>query len=126
MHIVTFIEFDGNPPCEIPVRGCLTLDSLRDSYLKTHRNGSLKQSTLDGIETHFKHLVGVLGERCPRQDLSMADLQQHVDRRARMKGQKGRLSPATIRKERGVSDCDERDGRDETEGRQDGTLRERT
>jgi integrase len=32
-------------------------------------------------------------------ELSMAHLQQHVDRRARMKGQRGRLSPATIRKE---------------------------
>ena len=29
----------------------------------------------------------------------MADLQQHVDRRAKKKGMKGRLSPATIRKE---------------------------
>ena len=31
--------------------------------------------------------------------LGLADLQRHVDRRARMKGIKGRISPATIRKE---------------------------
>ena len=99
VDIVTFIEFDGKPPHETPVRDCLVLGSLRDRYLETHRNGSLEQSTLDGIKTHFKHLVGTLGERFPMPDLSMAHLQQHVDRRARMKGQRGKLSPATIRKE---------------------------
>jgi integrase len=41
-----------------------------------------------------------LGERFPIQELSLADLQQHVDRRRKKKGIKGgELSPATIRKE---------------------------
>lgn len=98
--IVTFVQFDGKMPEEEPADGgALTLKQLRDKYLATHRNGSLEQSTLDGIELHFKHLVGTLGERFPMQQLSLGDLQGHVDRRARMKGLRGKLSPATIRKE---------------------------
>ena len=77
----------------------LTLAGLRDRYLETHRNGSLEQSTLDGIETHFRHLIGTLGKSFPMQDLTMADLQRHVDPRRKNKGLKGKLSPATIRKE---------------------------
>ena len=74
--------------------------SLRDRYLETHRNGSLEQSTLDGIQLHFKHIIGTLGERFPIQELSMAELQRHVDCRAKNKGLHGKkLSPATIRKE---------------------------
>ena len=100
MDIVTFVEFDGNPP-QTPKEGeILTLASLRDRYLETHRNGSLEQSTLDGIELHFKHIIGTLGERFPIQELSMAELQRHVDCRSKKKGLHGKkLSPATIRKE---------------------------
>lgn len=98
MDIVTFIEFDGKPPDEVPDRDSISLKSLKEKYLATHR-GSLEQSTLDGIETHFKHVAGTLGEGFPVQELSMADLQGHVDRRARQKGLRGKLSPATIHKE---------------------------
>lgn len=99
MDIVAFVQFDGNPPQE-PVDGeIVTLGTLRDKYLDTHRNGSLEPSTIEGIELHFKHLIGTLGERFPIQDLALPDLQKHVDRRARKKGMRGKLSPATIRKE---------------------------
>ena len=92
--IVTFIEFDGKPPHQTAEKDCLALVGLRDRYLETHRNGNLEQSTLDGIQTHFKHLAGTLGEGFPIMDLSMADLQKHIDRRAKKKGQRGKLSPA--------------------------------
>ena len=36
---------------------------------------SLEQSTLNGIELHFKHLVGTLGECFPIPALSLTDLQ---------------------------------------------------
>jgi hypothetical protein len=100
IDIVTFMQPDGKPPepdKETPE--VLTLGSLRDQYLQTRRNGSLEPSTLEGIELHFKHLVKTLGERFPIQELGLANLQRHVDRRAKMKGVRGRLSPATIKKE---------------------------
>ncbi len=40
-----------------------------------------------------------MGEKAPMQGLALGDLQQYVDRRARMKGLKGLVSPATIKKE---------------------------
>ena len=64
----------------------LTLGSLRDRYLETHGNGSLEERTLDGIRLHFKHLVAALGEAFPIRELSLADLQGYVDRRAKAKG----------------------------------------
>ncbi len=106
--IVVFLQHDGKPPEptlpttkeSAPVAPTLTLGALRDRYLRTHENGSLEQTTIDGIHTHFRHLVATLGERFPIRDLGMGDLQKHVDRRARMKGLKnGKLSPATIKKE---------------------------
>ena len=99
MDIVAFVEFDGNPPIRPTEGEFLTLAGLRDRYLETHRNGSLEQSTLEGIQLHFKHIIATLGERFPVPDLSLADLQKHVDRRAKKKGLRGKLSPATIRKE---------------------------
>jgi hypothetical protein len=99
MDIVTFIEFDGKPPDDADTPDSVTLGKLRDKYASTRRNGSLEQSTLDGIETHFKHLAGTLSEGFPVQSLTMADLRRHVDRRAGQNGLRGKLSPATIRKE---------------------------
>lgn len=99
MDIVTFLEFDGKPPEQTVEQKPLSLKDLRERYLETHGNGSLERTTLEGIEIHFRHLATTLHEYFPIQELTLADLQRHVDRRAKMKGHKGRLSPATIRKE---------------------------
>jgi len=101
MDVTRFMEFDGKPPLEEAPQESkdVTLAFLRDRYFETHGNGSLEQTTLDGIRIHFKHLAKTLGDRFPVQTLALADLQGHVDRRAKMKGQSGRLSPATIKKE---------------------------
>lgn len=101
VDIVAFIRNSGKTPDEgIPMeRAEVTLVQFRDRYLETHGNGSLEKTSLDGIRLHFKHLVATLGERYPVRTLSLADLQRHVDRRAKAKGIHGRLSPATIKKE---------------------------
>ena len=103
VDIVEFIQHDGRTP--VPAAGNanvakdLTLAAFRDRYLDTHRP-SLEQSTIEGIELHFKHLLGALGERFPIRELKLADLQGYVDIRAKAKGMNGRrLSPATIKKE---------------------------
>jgi hypothetical protein len=77
----------------------MTLGDFRSRYLTTHR-GSLEDSTVGGIELHFKHLARILGDGFPIRELKLADLQGYVDRRARAKDKGGKpLSPATIRKE---------------------------
>jgi hypothetical protein len=67
MDIVTFVQFDGNPPQDPADGEILTLGALRDEYLHTRENGSLEPSTVEGIRLHFKHLIGTLGERFPGQ-----------------------------------------------------------
>lgn len=103
VDIVEFLRHDGKPPAvSAKVEGearVLTLITFRDRYLATHR-GSLEARTVEGIELHFKHLLGALGERFPIRELTLADLQGYADARSKAEGTGGkRLSPATIKKE---------------------------
>jgi integrase len=75
-----------------------TLGNLRDLYLETF-TGSLEFHTLRGIRRHFKHLTGHFGEAYPIRELSLADLQAYVNARAKAKGRRGPLNPATVKKE---------------------------
>jgi len=101
MNIVTFLQFDGNPPQnETTENGtkAITLGELRDQYMRVHEN-SLEETTIDGMRLHFRHLVATLGERFPIPELSLSSLQDHAARRETMRGIGGKLSPATVRKE---------------------------
>lgn len=71
--------------------------SVKDG--KTHRN-SLENTTVDGIELHFKYLVAAWGVDFPISSMSLLKLQEYVDRRLEDPGMNGRkLSAATIKKE---------------------------
>ncbi len=96
--IVEYLQFDGKPKeTDIPDR--ISLAKLRDRYLETHEH-SLEPTTVKGIRLHFRHIVGHLGSAFPVAELSLADLQGYVNKRANAKGTNGRhLSPATIKKE---------------------------
>jgi len=76
LDICEFIRNDGKPPArdQAPVAEPIGLGKLSDCYLKTHSNGSLEQSTIKGIELHFKHLVATLGETFPLASLCLAEL----------------------------------------------------
>lgn len=104
MLVTDFVRADGRPPeagsdskPQSPT-GSVTLARLRDEYLQTHR-AALEANTLAGIEIHFRHLITTFGERFPLTDISLAALQKHADRRAKMKGARGPLSPVTVRKD---------------------------
>ena len=101
--IITFIQYDGKPPSpekiEQAQQQSLTLAELRDQYLTVHGNGTLEQNTLEGMRQHFKHWTTSLGPNFLINSVTLADLQRHVDRRARMKGIRGLIRPTTIRKE---------------------------
>jgi len=102
VDIVEFVQRDGTPnarPTAPAQNGELTLGEFRDRYLATTRQSQEKRS-IEGIELHFKHLAGALGERFPIRELKMSDLQAYINGRAKAKGMYGRrLSPATIKKE---------------------------
>lgn len=100
VDVVDFLLRDGKPVAKDgAVATPVTLGGLRDRYLETHGNGTLEERTLDGIRLHFRHLATALGEAFPIGELALADLQGYVDRRAKARGTRGKLSPATIRKE---------------------------
>jgi integrase len=94
--IITFVRFDGVVP-DRP-RSEPTLADLRDRYLETH-TASLEHHTVRGIKRHFAHLCRVLGAGFPIRKLALSDLQGYVDKRAKEKGRRGTLNPATIKKE---------------------------
>jgi integrase len=75
-----------------------TLVELRDRYLETNV-ASLEERTLDTARLHFKHLVRTLGEQFTISELTLADLQKHVDRRAKVKVRGKYIGEATLRKE---------------------------
>jgi len=98
MDVAEFIQFDGKVPVndveEVePVAKNTTLATLRDQYLKTHARAHEK-TTQKTAGTHFKHLVGTLGDKFPLTDLATTDLQRHIDRRADLG-----IAPVTIKKE---------------------------
>ena len=104
ISVIDFIQFDGKPapapvmpPTAAP--GQTSLGQLRDRYLATNR-ASLEQTTLDGIELHFKYFVTAWGENYAISELSLLTLQEYVDGRTKDPGTHGRtLSSATIKKE---------------------------
>jgi hypothetical protein len=102
VSVVDFVLHDGKPPAGqhlLPTEQVVSLVAVRDRYLATHRQ-SLEARTIEGIELHFKHLIGTLGAGFPIRELKLTDLQGYVDGRAKANGIGGkRLSPATIRKE---------------------------
>jgi integrase len=98
--IVAFVKRDGKAPvaADLDDGEKPTLGTLRDRYLETHSD-SLEHHTLRGIGRHFRHLCRLLGDDYPIRKLSLAELQGYVDKRAKAKGRRGTLNPATIQKE---------------------------
>lgn len=84
----------------VPPPEPVTLDELKARYVKTHSAGAMEKNSLDTVTMHLRHFIKSLGARFPAQKLTPADLQGHVDRRAKKKGIRKRpLSPTTLRKE---------------------------
>lgn len=103
VDIVTFIQSDGHVE-ETPTAtvSLLSIADLRDRYVTAHSNGVMEESSLKTWSTHFRHTVDSLKPKFSIQKLSLADLQQHVDRRRLKKGIHGKpLSTATLKKEIG-------------------------
>jgi integrase len=98
---VDFVLADGDARklqkiAEAPPRptAALTLESLRDQYLATHR-GAQEENSLSTVRMHFGHFIESMGARFHVREMTTQKLQEHIDRR---KGKKA-LSPVTLKKE---------------------------
>jgi integrase len=54
---------------------------VRNAYLKTHANGAVESNTLKTATTHLRHLGETLGETFSMVGLTLAHLQEHIERR---------------------------------------------
>ena len=100
IEIEDFILNDGKvvePHEAVAVK--LNLGQLVQRYLETHGNGAFEANSLKTAKVQLGHFQRTLGEGFPVQSLSLADLQKHVETRAKKKYRGGLLSPATIKKE---------------------------
>lgn len=100
VEIEDFVLNDGKviePQEAVAVK--LGLGQFVKRYLETHGNGSFEANSLKTAKVQLGHFEKTFGESFPVQSLTLADLQQHVDSRAKQKYRGGQLSPATIKKE---------------------------
>jgi hypothetical protein len=86
VDIVSFVRNGGRVE---EVKGTLPpeplgLRKLIDSYLAVHSIGSMEANSLATVRMHLGHFAATLGDRFPAQRLTLADLQRHVDRRAKL------------------------------------------
>ncbi|MGF1583663.1 MAG: tyrosine-type recombinase/integrase [Gemmataceae bacterium] len=98
--IVSFVQHDGKLPPKDgipkPPEKAVTISSLLSMYLRTHENGTLEERTLADTKSHFKHWYATLGKDFEIQNLTMPDVQQHVNRRT---GHPDLVSSKTAKKE---------------------------
>ncbi len=77
-----------------------TLASLKERYTETLSVGAVEESSLNTLTMHLRHMERTVGARFQLDALTLNHLQEHVIRRTKSKGMRGRpLSPVTIRKE---------------------------
>lgn len=89
-----FVAAGGKAPVVVERSETFTAGSLFDRYLTTLGNGTIEEKSLVTLRSHLKQVSDSIGARFRIQGLTLADLQGHVDRRAK----KG-LSPVTSKKE---------------------------
>jgi integrase len=89
-----FVAAGGKAPKVSTRPETVTARQLFDSYLATHSNGTVEESSLRTSRTHLNQFAQTIGERFRMQALTLLDLQGHVDRR-RKKG----VAPVTLKKE---------------------------
>ncbi len=77
----------------------LRLDDLFAAYFGSLPEGSLEQTTIEGMRIHERHLYRILGKSFIVSELSTADLQRYIEKRSKEPGQRGRkVTPTTVRK----------------------------
>jgi hypothetical protein len=82
----TFLLSDGKltgKPAGATRPHILRLGELRDLYVGVHANGAMEENPLDTVRMHLRHLLTTLGSSFAVASLTPADLQRHIDRRAR-------------------------------------------
>lgn len=100
VHITDFVLHGGKVPEPVVASpGKTTFAELKKQYLDTHQNGAMEANSLRTIELQLGQFGQTLGEKFVMQELALADLQRHVNRRREKKYRGKKLSPVTLKKE---------------------------
>lgn len=94
VRLEDFVAASGKAPTTAARPKTITSRQLFDQYLATHANGTIEESSLGTAKTHLNQITESIGDRFRVQQLTLLNLQEHVDRR-RKKG----ISPVTLKKE---------------------------
>lgn len=80
----------------------ITLKQLKEKYLETHSLGAMEANSLATVTMHLDHFLRTFGPDFTANDITLARLQDHVNRRAKARNRRGgSLSPVTLQKEMG-------------------------
>ena len=96
--LALFLLSDGRVIEKPEVRQVITLGGLSQQYCKAQA-ATLETDSLSTIAIHLRHIERTLGVDFPMPQLTLADLQRHVDRRRKDRGRRGSVTGYTIRKE---------------------------
>jgi hypothetical protein len=98
--ILTFVLSDGKQAEKPTLPQLITLQDLIDRYSDACSVGAMEENSLNTTRMHLRHFVRTFGKEFGIGSRTLADLQRHVERRAKNRGIRNRLlSPTTMRKE---------------------------
>ncbi|HEY7425275.1 MAG TPA: hypothetical protein VH682_13670 [Gemmataceae bacterium] len=98
--ILTFVLSDGKQAEKPSLPQVISLQDLIDGHTAACSVGAMEENSLDTTKMHLRHFVATFGKGFAVGSLKLADLQRHVEWRAKKRGIRKRLlSPTTIRKE---------------------------
>ena len=100
VDITEFVAKDGKvEESSVPVPQVMTLAAFKESYLAAHDCGAMEENSLATVDIHLRHMQKSLGASFRLEDLTVVDLQRHIDRRRQKKHRGKPLSPVTLKKE---------------------------
>ena len=102
VEINEFVRKDGR--VEAPAERLATADPIRfgifkERYREAHQGGAMEANSLATALMHLGHFERTFGEKFPLQELSLINLQQHVQDRRKKKYRGRLLSPVTLKEE---------------------------
>lgn len=97
--VVSFLLSDGavsEPSSEAEE---MRLGELARRYLATHSNGAMELNSLETVRGHVREFLVTFGEDRPAVSIHLADIQRHVDRRAKKIYRGKSLTTTTLKKD---------------------------
>jgi hypothetical protein len=93
VEITDFVAHDGNVLEAVAASPKqVAFADFKERYIDTYRNGGMEANSLQTVAMHLGHFEKTLGQRFVLQDLTLGDLQRHVNRRREKKYRGKQLS----------------------------------